>query len=162
MQFDKVKDTGVKECFTTGSRRDMQKGKGRPDLMIPFILRRDSQHHENGANKYAARNWELGQPSSQYYASAQRHMWDYLEGDRSEDHLAAIRWNVGGIMYNEEMVERGIYPPEICDLPDYTCLESWEQTVEKPALEENLRRAKSFDNEERDKELQTAWIEMQR
>ena len=140
VEFKAVKDSNEKTDFETGSRRDTQTGKGRPDLIPPFIVRRDSRHYENGAIKYAARNWELGQPSSQYYASAQRHLWAYIEGDRSEDHLAAIRWNVGGLMYNEEMVKRGIFTASMIDLPDYTDLESWTRTVKQPALDENQRR----------------------
>ena len=46
MNFDKVKDSGGKTNFETGSARDVQKGKGRPDLIPPCILHREARHYE--------------------------------------------------------------------------------------------------------------------
>lgn len=119
MNYDKVNDSGKREAMTTGSQRDSRVGKGRYDLLNPLVLFRDARHMENGSVKYGERNWEKGQPSSRYLDSAIRHLVRFLEGDRSEDHLAAARWNVGGIIFNEMMIERGLLPPELNDLPSY-------------------------------------------
>jgi hypothetical protein len=117
--YSAVNDSGVREEFQTGSRRDSRQGKGRFDLMSPFVLERDSRHLENGATKYGDRNWERGQPLSRYYDSAMRHMNKYLMGYRDEDHLAAARWNLAALMHTELMIELGVLPADLNDLPNW-------------------------------------------
>jgi len=129
MKFDKVKDSGAREDMETGSRRDTQVGKSRPDLMNPLVLRRVGMHFANGCDKYGEKNFELGQKSSRYRASLGRHLLDYDEGLKDEDHLAAIIWNAMCIMMNQEFVERGIYPPGMDDHSDYQNLDGFESTV---------------------------------
>jgi hypothetical protein len=119
MTYTEVKDSGKRQEFSTGSKRDTQEGKGRYDLMSPIVAQRDAIHMENGARKYDARNWEKGQPLSRFLDSAIRHLIKYQEGHRDEDHLAAARWNVGGLMHCEEMIKRGLLPAELNDLPNY-------------------------------------------
>lgn len=61
--FDAVKDHGgEKKEFRTGAVREVPKGKGRFDLLPPYPLMRLAKHYENGATKYAERNWEKGLP----------------------------------------------------------------------------------------------------
>jgi hypothetical protein len=115
-----IKDSGCREQFDTGSRRDIRHGKGRYDLMSPFVLARDARLLQRGAAKYGDRNWELGQPFSRFIDSAMRHMMMYVQGHRDEDHLAAVRWNIGAIMHLEEMIRRGIVPASLSDLPDWS------------------------------------------
>lgn len=118
--FNEVKSTGKAQTqFDTGSRRDNREGKGRYDLLSPIVTRRDAVHMENGAKKYSARNWELGQPLSTYFDSAKRHIDAHMEGHRDEDHQAAARWNIGAAMHTEEMIRRGLLPKELNDLPNY-------------------------------------------
>lgn len=135
-----IKDSGVHHDFNTGSRRDSQEGKPWPDLISPFMLDRLGKHYATGAIKYAERNWELGQPSSQYLRSAFRHLIAYLMGKRDEDHLSAIIWNITGVIHNEELVKLGIYEKSMLDTPDYTSPEGFHQTIKEPALKENQRR----------------------
>lgn len=52
MEFDAVTDSGVREEFATGSRRDSRDGKGRYDLIPPIPMKRLARHYENGAKKY--------------------------------------------------------------------------------------------------------------
>jgi len=118
--FDGVKDSGKREEFDTGSRRDTRDGKGRFDLLSPFVMERDARHLEFGAKKYGDRNWEKGQPLSRYYDSAIRHMNKFMMGHRDEDHLAAARWNIGALMHTQEMIRIGRLPIELDDLPDFT------------------------------------------
>lgn len=100
--YNKVADSGKREEFSTGSLRDTRDGKGRFDLIPVGPLKRLARHYENGAKKYGEHNWEKGQPSSRYWDSAMRHLVSYMEGDRSEDHLAAVAWNAFGMAWNEE------------------------------------------------------------
>lgn len=125
-QYDEVKDSGERREFSTGSVRDVRGGKGRFDLIPSYSLRRLAKHYENGAIKYGDRNWEKGQPLASYVDSMLRHGQDYLEGDRSEDHMAAVAWNAFAIMFTEEMIRQGKLskefanmPPRIVELPDH-------------------------------------------
>ncbi len=118
--YDQVKDSGKRQEFLTGSKRDTQDGKGRYDLISPISLRRLARHFENGAKKYGDRNWELGQPLTRYLDSAIRHIYCYLEGKKDEDHAIAGAWNLLALVHTEEMIRRGLLPKELNDLPDYT------------------------------------------
>lgn len=102
-----------------GSMRDTQEGKGRFDLISPFALMRLALHYENGARKYAERNWEKGQLSSRCLNSAMRHLNAWLAGSRDEDHLAAAAWNIFALMHNEEAVQRDILSNEVLDIRPY-------------------------------------------
>lgn len=117
VDFREVKDSGNRETFETGSHRDTRVGKGRYDLLSPYVMERDAKHMENGAVKYGDRNWEKGQPLSRYIDSAIRHIQKYMMGQRDEDHLAAARWNIGALMHTEHMIQLGRVPQELDDLP---------------------------------------------
>lgn len=117
--YDQVKDSGKRQEFLTGSRRDTQDGKGRYDLISPISLKRLARHFENGAKKYGDRNWELGQPLTRYIDSTIRHIFCYLEGKRDEDHIIAGAWNLLAMAHTEEMIRRGLLPKELNDLPSY-------------------------------------------
>ena len=112
MSSDKLPDSGAREAFATGMVREPNLGRGRYDLISPIALRKLAIHYENGAKKYADRNWELGSPLSRYLNSAKRHLEMFQEGCRAEDHLAATVWNCFSILHTIEMIERGIRRPE--------------------------------------------------
>lgn len=97
-----VKDSGQRAAFTTGAVRDTEAGKPRYDLISPFALRRLAEHMRKGAEKYEARNWEKGIPTERLYSSALRHLMQWAQGDRSEDHLSAVLFNIAGIVHFEE------------------------------------------------------------
>lgn len=118
-------DSGAREEFATGSRRDTREGKGRFDLVSPIALKRLAQHYENGAKKYGDRNWEKGQPLSRFLDSAARHLFAYLAGARDEDHLAAVAWNVFAFIHVEQLVRDGRLPKELDDTG----------TTDRPAFE---------------------------
>lgn len=123
-----VKDSGVRESFPTGSVRDTRAGKGRYDLLPTRALRRVARHFEAGATKYGDRNWEGGMPICRYMDSGLRHAFNYLEGQRDEDHLAAAAWNILAALETEERVKAGILPaslddaPKLADKPDVEAL----------------------------------------
>lgn len=51
-------------------------------------------HFEDGANKYADRNWEKGMPVHCFIDSAVRHYIKWLRGDEDEKHERACFWNL--------------------------------------------------------------------
>jgi len=70
-----------------------------------------AKHFENGANKYAERNWEKGQPLHVYMDSAIRHYLQFRRGDKDENHGIAFVWNIVCAMWTHENL------PEMIDLP---------------------------------------------
>lgn len=116
-EFTKVQDSGARETFSTGSVRDIQAGKGRFDLIPYEAQRREAVHHEHGSVKYGENNWQKGQPIHVFLNSAMRHLHKYQDGWRDEDHLAAVRWNTGAIMWTEKACKDGVLPMELLDLP---------------------------------------------
>jgi hypothetical protein len=112
-------DSGKRQQFKTGAVRDTAEGKPRIDLISPFALDRLGKWLELGARKYSERNWEKGMPLSRMLASLCRHLNKYQQGDQSEDHLAAIMCNAMFLAHGEEMIDRGLWPVELEDLPDY-------------------------------------------
>lgn len=97
-----LNDGGNREHFADGGMREPSSGKGRFDLLSPVMMIRLAQHYENGAAKYETRNWEKGLPMSRCFDSCIRHLYRWLEGDNSEDHLAAAIWNIAALMHYEK------------------------------------------------------------
>lgn len=104
--WKQVKDSGKRQSFDTGAVRDTEEGKPRLDLMFKYLpmtaLMRVTQHYVNGAKKYGDHNWQKGIPSSRCISSAFRHLYQYFTGDRSEDHLSAVIFNIFAIIHWEE------------------------------------------------------------
>jgi hypothetical protein len=73
--------------------------------------------YEKGAVKYDDRNWEKGQPLSRYLDSALRHLIQWQLGHEDEDHLAQAAWNVFSLIHTDEMLQQGLLPEELNDLP---------------------------------------------
>lgn len=113
-----VKDSGQRQEFATGSRRDTNEGKPRYDLLPVPALKRWAEHMAKGAKKYGERNWEKGQPITRYEESLLRHAYAYLSGERTEDHLSAILFNAAGIMHHEAAIVAGLLPAELDDRPE--------------------------------------------
>jgi DNA-directed RNA polymerase subunit RPC12/RpoP len=117
--FTEVKDSGKREDFSTGSRRDTREGKGRYDLIAQIALKRLAQHYENGAKKYGDRNWEKGQPVMRYLDSANRHLSNILQGDKTEDHESAVSWNMFAYTQTLALIKLGKLPKELDDRPEH-------------------------------------------
>lgn len=101
LTWDAVKDSGRREEFEGGSRRDTQEGKPRYDLLNPLGLERVAIHAANGAEKYGEFNWALGQPTRRILASAFRHLMALFFKRTDEDHAAALAWNALAFMQFE-------------------------------------------------------------
>jgi hypothetical protein len=113
-----TKDSGARRHYSTGSVRDRREGKGRFDLIPLEPMRRLAQLYERGAAKYGPNNWMRGQPlMASYFDSALRHMADLRAGEPTEDHCAAILWNIVGYMWTLAEIEAGRLPAELDDRP---------------------------------------------
>lgn len=78
-------------------------GKLRVDLIPPEWIEALAIVLTRGANKYAARNWELGMDWSKPMASGKRHMLAWEKGETYDPetgchHLAMAAWNFLGLM----------------------------------------------------------------
>jgi len=118
-KFKSVKDSGKRQDFVTGSKRDTNEGKPRYDLITPIGLYRLAMHYSNGAVKYGDRNWEKGQPLSRYIESAFRHLAKMEVGLEDEDHASGVVWNVMAFIHTKTMIETGELPKELDDMPEY-------------------------------------------
>jgi hypothetical protein len=94
--------TDEKTEFETGATRDDSTGKGRPSLISPVLIHRVSKHLAAGEEHYGKDNWTKGMPYCRTADSLIRHIFQWLAGDDSEDHLAAIVCNTMFLMHYEE------------------------------------------------------------
>lgn len=91
-------------AYEGGSFRERIPGKGLYHCIPANGMRRVAQRYEYGKIKYGnASAYKDGLPVSDCLDSIFRHLWAYLEGDNSEDHLAAVVWGCLAIMYYEEV-----------------------------------------------------------
>lgn len=88
--------------FATGARRNSSEGKGRYDLLPVEAIQALAKRFEYGARLHGANNWRFGIPNSSLYDSALRHLFQALDRQSDEDHLAACLWNVSVLIYNRE------------------------------------------------------------
>ena len=70
-----------------------------------------AKHYEDGAKKYADRNWEKGINLHCYIDSAVRHYIKWYRGDIDEPHDRAFIWNLLGALWTQE------HKPNLIDLP---------------------------------------------
>jgi len=100
----KTKDSGKRQNYDSGMRRDLQDGKPRFDLVIPAdqkydesLLYRWAMLMERGMTKYGYRNWEKANSKEEllrFKQSAFRHFIQWFQGEQDEDHAAAILFNI--------------------------------------------------------------------
>jgi len=108
-------DSGQREAFTTGAVRDAAEDKPRFGLIPVEVLKRYAMRYTDGAKKYGEWNWQKGIPLLRVYESLLRHVFAWREGDKSEDHLAAVLWNAGAIMWYEEQIKKGLLPASLAE-----------------------------------------------
>jgi hypothetical protein len=83
-----------------------QESKDKPTMLLEV-----SQHYEAGAEKYSARNWQMGINLHCYIDSAVRHYLKHIRGDTDECHDRAFVWNLLGAIWTQK------HKPEMIDLP---------------------------------------------
>lgn len=123
-----TKDSGERVQFQTGMHRDTNTGKALFHLMFPLgvpykeqMLTRLAELYGRGAQKYAARNWELARTREElerFKESAFRHFVQWLTGETDEDHAAAVLFNVIGAEYVEFRLRQAEAESEPMRLPD--------------------------------------------
>lgn len=108
-------DTGKRREFPGGFVRDSDDTKINYDLILPrgqpledTLLGRWAALMTRGAKKYTPRNWENAcTPDALERAreSAVRHFFQWWSGDTTEDHMAAVVFNLNMICYLEHKLE---------------------------------------------------------
>jgi len=100
----KTKDSGQREEYASGMRRDLQSGKSNLYIWIPQdvpysqqLWTRIGELATRGAEKYGVRNMDLAcseEELERFKASAMRHMMQWLCNENDEDHAAAVFFNL--------------------------------------------------------------------
>lgn len=103
-----TKDSGQRQEYATGMKRDTQAGKPRFDLLwvrgMPYneqMMTRYAALRGRGAEKYCETmlvvNCELAETPEEYFrfkASASRHFAQWMSDEVDEDHMAAVIFNL--------------------------------------------------------------------
>lgn len=133
-----TKDSGEREEYVSGMRRDIQSGKPRFDLLLvddqPYdrqFLTRFARLLERGAEKYGERNWQLANSNEElvrFKASAHRHFMQWSCGESDEDHMAAVAFNLMAYEYVKWKLENASVSEERRTVSSEDCLhrDSWE------------------------------------
>lgn len=99
-----TKDSGKREEYITGMRRDTQEGK--PDFYlclpkdVPYeeqLLTRFAELMQRGKAKYGNRNWECSRTDEElerFKSSAFRHFMQWINNETDEDHASAVLFNI--------------------------------------------------------------------
>lgn len=103
----------------SGAVREAKEGMGRFDCLPWPAIQRLAKQYEGGAEVHGAWNWRKGIPQTSYLSSALRHLMKYSEGWEDEDHLAAVMFNICGLITLEHDVSRGTVPAELLDHPKH-------------------------------------------
>jgi hypothetical protein len=88
--------------YDTGAVRSADCETARYDLISPIGLRALAQTYAEGAEKFGYFNWEQGMPVADLLNHAITHIYNFLGGDRSEEHLAHAAWNLLGAIHSLE------------------------------------------------------------
>ncbi len=96
-----IKGDGVE--YTTGAVRSSDAEQTRYDLISPIGLEAVARAAAEGAEKYSNFNWEKGMPIDDLLNHALRHVFCFLAGDRTEDHLGHAAWGLLGAIHSEKL-----------------------------------------------------------
>lgn len=110
-----VKDSGIREEYESGMRRDTQEGKPDYTLIHPTFLTRLAMHLTRGAKKYGRNNWQLANSNAElirFESSAFRHLIQWLCGEETEDHASAICFNIMAAEYVKNRLRNEGEPQE--------------------------------------------------
>lgn len=93
-----TKDSGERQDYASGMRRDTQEGKPNYALIDRAMLNRWAELMTRGAGKYGKNNWQKADSEEEmerFKESANRHFEQWFQGlNPEEDHAAAIFFNV--------------------------------------------------------------------
>lgn len=111
--------------YETGAVRSADCDDIRYDLITPIGLRALARTCAEGAEKFGASNWEKGMPVTDLLNHAIAHIYNFLAGDRSEDHLGHAAWNVLGAIHSYELwpeLNNGTLRGTNCSAPGNTAV----------------------------------------
>jgi hypothetical protein len=106
--------------FTTGAERSADRDEERWDLISPIGMKALARTYAEGAAKFGANNWENGMPVTDLLNHGIAHIFAFLSGDRSEDHLGHAAWNILGAIHSLEVwpqLNEGLLRGENCACP---------------------------------------------
>ncbi len=106
------------QVFATGAQRGTDHDDCDLSLLPPEALRAYGRAFAEGAKKYGRHNWLQGLPQSNLMNHALQHIFSYLSGDRSEDHLGHAMWNIGAAIHQD------VHRPDLMDLPPYQSIKT--------------------------------------
>jgi hypothetical protein len=114
---------GEMKTFETGAIRSKDAEDVDYTLIPPAAMEAWAKVCAYGSSKYCPYNWERGLPARDILNHALRHIYKFLEGDRSEDHLPHALWNVGAAIHslalwphlNTDLRREGCIPPNVSD-----------------------------------------------
>lgn len=105
----KTLDSGKRQDYASGMKRDVQEGKPDFSLLInmemPYLdmpLTRWASLMSRGAEKYGRNNWQLANSEEElerFKSSAMRHFMQWVTGEDDEDHMAAVMFNLNAAEY---------------------------------------------------------------
>lgn len=102
--------------FETGAVRGSGGKFDFPEYISAHLLFRYAEHMKKNVIKYGAGNWKKGIPREEYFKSLCRHFFmvfmEETEGIRMEpesDHLAALIFNIQGMMIADAKVGKELY-----------------------------------------------------
>ena len=114
---------GTTAKFGTGAVRSDSVEEFRYDLVSPIGLREVARACAEGAGKYGDWNWEKGMPVHDLLNHAIAHIFQFLEGDRSEPHLGHAAWNLLAAIHSDKLwpeINSGTLRGPGCTRPDST------------------------------------------
>jgi len=104
-----TKDSGKREEYASGMRRDTQENKPMFEFLIPegvgykeLLITRWAELMARGATKYGNRNWEKANSEEElerFKSSAFRHFIQWVSGETDEDHAVAVLFNIQAAEY---------------------------------------------------------------
>lgn len=105
-----TKDSGKREEFKSGMKRDTTEGKVLWHLVASGpLLKRWAELLTRGAVKYDADNWMKADGEEElkrFKESAFRHFMQWYNNDLDEDHGAAVIFNINGAEYVKEKLDK--------------------------------------------------------
>ncbi len=103
--------------YPSGATRSADADDFRYDLLPLCALARWAQRMGHGAKTHGDHNWKKGFPAGVIENHLMRHLVMWMEGDRSDDHLAAIMCNVAFLIHFEETTK----PTRAPQIPSPRC-----------------------------------------
>jgi len=103
-----TKDSGKREEYPSGMRRDVTDGKIDYSLIDIDMLDRWAALMTRGAKKYGKRNWELANSQEEldrFKSSAFRHFIQWYKGETDEDHCSAVIFNLSAYEKIKKKIE---------------------------------------------------------